>query len=219
MPEPRSDERRERGGARPRARARTAARRAGGCRPDRGSAAQVTNRGGARPRAVGAVRPLPERGRARPDRRSPPRARAPRPAGAPKSARKRLPLAGEQRVQRVVEVVCPDRGRSPSRAGGGSSTLRSFWSFSAMTWTARPAARPASRTAAHSSATRWRGRVVLDRVRRVEAERVHVEVADPLHRRADHERSDRSGRGAVVVEAVAPERAVTVVKYGPSSAR
>ncbi len=120
-----------------------------------------------------------------------------------------LVLAGEERVEGVVEVVRPDGGAPPAHG-------RRIEDAPVVPVVLRDDVHEAVRGArdlAHlvgDLGDEVPPARVLDRVRRVEPERVDVEVTDPLHRRAHHEPPDRCRPPPVVVEPVPPQRAVAV---------
>ena len=97
-----------------------------------------------------------------------------------------LPLAGQQRVQRVVEVVAPLRASARARRPRAASTSagrsgRTRRSGSAAGRGARRARRPR----ADSSSSRCTARVVGQRVHGVEPQPVEVVVAQPHQRVVD----------------------------------
>ncbi len=124
------------------------------------------------------------------------------------------PLPGHERVQRVVQIVRPERRAAPAarRRLEHAAIVPVVLGHHVDPPPGPPAVRGDGRAQLGHQVARAR---VLDGVGRVQAEHVHPEVADPLQRRAEHERADRRRGRPVVVEAVTPGRAVTVGEVRP----
>ncbi len=122
-------------------------------------------------------------------------------------------LAGERHVERVVHVVVPlglvegPPARRALEVAGLVGAVLQDEVHRAL------AAGPVGHRAAELH-QEMRGGVVHDRVDRVEAQAVQVELLEPVERVVDHEGADDLGARPVVVDAVAPERAVVRSEEG-----
>ena len=119
-----------------------------------------------------------------------------------------LGVAGAQRPQRVVEVVAPGRVAAPAAERGRADDLRVVEAALGDHVHVAPGGRARGVHAAAERGHQVLGARVEDRVDRVQAQPVEVEVGDPLLGALQHPLAHRVAVGVVVVHAAPPDRLV-----------